>query len=145
MIGSWGIKTIHVPSAVSSLCSVVLLEEMVGTVVLGLHIIFIITWGCANCFLDMLKYMILFICFERACYSLDLCLWKFGKMKVTWKLHSEVLTCILKSDMNYSYHLNLNRFYLKRKMLEIHLLAKFSVLPFGEYFINIELILFDLH
>lgn len=40
--------------------------------------------------------------------------------------------------MNYSYHLNLNRFYLKRKMLEIHLLAKFSVLPFGEYFINIE-------
>lgn len=98
MIGSWGTKTIHVPSAVSSLCSVVLLEEMVGTVVLGLHIIFIITWGCANCFLDMLKYMILFICFERACYSLDLCLWKFGKMKVTWKLHSEVLTCILKSD-----------------------------------------------
>lgn len=98
MIGSWGTKTIHVPSAVSSLCSVVLLEEMVGTVVLWLHIIFIITWGCANCFLDMLKYMILFICFERACYSLDLCLWKFGKMKVTWKLHSEVLTCILKSD-----------------------------------------------
>lgn len=66
-------------------------------------------------------------------------------MKFTWKLHSEVLTCILKSDMNYSYHLNLNRFYLKRKMLEIHLLAKFSVLQFGEYFINIELILFDLH
>lgn len=98
MIGSWGTKTIHVPSAVSSLCSVVLLEEMVGTVVLWLHIIFIITWGCANCFLDMLKYMILFICFERACYSLDFCLWKFGKMKVTWKLHSEVLTCILKSD-----------------------------------------------
>lgn len=98
MIGSWGTKTTHVPSAVSSLCSVVLLEEMVGTVVLWLHIIFIITWGCANCFLDMLKYMILFICFERACYSLDLCLWKFGKMKVTWKLHSEVLTCILKSD-----------------------------------------------
>lgn len=98
MIGSWGTKTTHVPSAVSSLCSVVLLEEMVGTVVLGLHIIFIITWGCANCFLDMLKYMILFICFERACYSLDFCLWKFGKMKVTWKLHSEVLTCILKSD-----------------------------------------------
>lgn len=98
MIGSWGTKTIHVPSAVSSLCSVVLLEEMVGTVVLWLHIIFIITWSCANCFLDMLKYMILFICFERACYSLDLCLWKFGKMKVTWKLHSEVLTCILKSD-----------------------------------------------
>lgn len=98
MIGSWGTKTIHVPSAVSSLCSVVLLEEMVGTVVLWLHIIFIFTWGCANCFLDMLKYMILFICFERACYSLDLCLWKFGKMKVTWKLHSEVLTCILKSD-----------------------------------------------
>lgn len=98
MIGSWGTKTIHVPSAVSSLCSVVLLEEMVGTVVLWLHIIFIITWSCANCFLDMLKYMILFICFERACYSLDFCLWKFGKMKVTWKLHSEVLTCILKSD-----------------------------------------------
>lgn len=98
MIGSWGTKTTHVPSAVSSLCSVVLLEEMVGTVVLWLHIIFIITWGCANCFLDMLKYMILFICFERACYSLDFCLWKFGKMKVTWKLHSEVLTCILKSD-----------------------------------------------
>lgn len=98
MIGSWGTKTIHVPSAVSSLCSVVLLEEMVGTVVLWLHIIFIFTWGCANCFLDMLKYMILFICFERACYSLDLCLWKFGKMKFTWKLHSEVLTCILKSD-----------------------------------------------
>lgn len=98
MIGSWGTKTTHVPSAVSSLCSVVLLEEMVGTVVLWLHIIFIITWSCANCFLDMLKYMILFICFERACYSLDFCLWKFGKMKVTWKLHSEVLTCILKSD-----------------------------------------------
>lgn len=144
MIGSWGIKTIHVPSAVSSLCSVVLLEEMVGTVVLGLHIIFIITWGCANCFLDMLKYMILFICFERACYSLDLCLWKFGKMKVTWKLHSEVLTCILKSD-ELQLSSKFKPVLLERKMLEIHLLAKFSVLPFGEYFINIELILFDLH
>lgn len=144
MIGSWGIKTIHVPSAVSSLCSVVLLEEMVGTVVLGLHIIFIITWGCANCFLDMLKYMILFICFERACYSLDLCLWKFGKMKFTWKLHSEVLTCILKSD-ELQLSSKFKPVLLERKMLEIHLLAKFSVLPFGEYFINIELILFDLH
>lgn len=144
MIGSWGTKTIHVPSAVSSLCSVVLLEEMVGTVVLWLHIIFIFTWGCANCFLDMLKYMILFICFERACYSLDLCLWKFGKMKVTWKLHSEVLTCILKSD-ELQLSSKFKPVLLERKMLEIHLLAKFSVLPFGEYFINIELILFDLH
>ena len=65
-------------------------------------------------------------------------------MKVTWKLHSEVLTCILKSD-ELQLSSKFKPVLLERKMLEIHLLAKFSVLPFGEYFINIELILFDLH